>query len=261
MTIARPLMDFPTGGGGGRMADNSSKMMDTAEQFRALMDAQEAGAYNLPNSMASVKGKNSMVFDTRGRNPDKLNDPSAGVLPTSEQLAKMADVLGDYGFGVTATNRGAVAFPYESSMDPKAASAALRKTSKDIEDIYPSSQEKAITSTGYVPGVGKRSPEGPLSTAPFSGEATSDMLKAFAEMSPNVSKNLSESEAVRAAIRAKALRDSKMGGTRGDIQETRRFFSETDWPRAVEMIRQGMSPAAALAALGYSASSMAGDKR
>ena len=97
MTIARPLMDFPTGGGGGRMADNSSKMMDTAEQFRALMDAQEAGAYNLPNSMASVKGKNSMVFDTRGRNPDKLNDPSAGVLPTSEQLAKMADVLGDYG--------------------------------------------------------------------------------------------------------------------------------------------------------------------
>ena len=87
------------------------------------------------------------------------------------------------------------------------------------------------------------------------------MLKAFAEMNPNVSKNLSESEAVRAAIRAKALRDSKMGGTRGDIQETRRFFSEADWPKAVEMIRKGMSPAAALAALGYSASSMAGDKR
>jgi hypothetical protein len=261
MTIARPLMDFPTGGGGGRMADESSKMMDTAEQFRALMDAQEAGAYNLPNTMGSVKGKNSMVFDTRGTNPDKLADPTAGVLPTSEQLAKMGEVMGDYGFGVTSTNRGAVAFPYDSSMDPKAASAAFRKTGKAMQEIFPSSQEKAITSTGYVPGVGKRSAEGPLSTAPYSGEATSDMLRAFSELHPTVSQNLSESEAVRAAIREKALRDAKMGGTRGDIQETRRFFSEADWPKAVEMIRRGMTPAAALAALGYSASSMAGDKR
>ena len=261
MTIARPLMDFPTGGGGGRMADESSKMMDTAEQFRALMDAQEAGAYNLPNTMSSVKGKNSMVFDTRGANPDRLADPSAGVLPTSEQLAKMGDVMGEHGFGVTATNRGAVAFPFDSSMDPKAAASAFRKTGKQMQEIFPSSQEKAITSTGYVPGVGKRSAEGPLSTAPYSGEATSDMLRAFSEMHPTVAQNLSESEAVRAAIREKALRDAKMGGTRGDIQETRRFFSEADWPRAVEMIRNGMTPAAALAALGYSASSMAGQER
>ena len=66
---------------------------------------------------------------------------------------------------------------------------------------------------------------------------------------------------LRQAIRDKALRDSLMGGTRGDIQESRRFFSEADWPKAVEMIRKGMSPAAALAALGYSASSMAGEQR
>lgn len=257
MTIARPLMDFPTGGGGGRMAEDSSRMMDTSEQFRALMDAQEAGAYNLPNTMGSVKGKNSMVLDTRGRFADPLSDPSAGVLPTSEQLARMGEIMGDYGFGVTATNRGAVAFPFDSAMDPKAASSAFRKTSKKMQEVFPSSQEKAITSTGYVPGVGKRSPEGPLSTAPYSGEATSDMLRAFSELPQSVSLNLSESEAVREAIRAKALRDSKMGGTRGDIQETRRFFSEADWPRAVEMIRRGMTPAAALAALGYSASSMA----
>jgi hypothetical protein len=257
MTIARPLMDFPTGGGGGRMAEDSSRMMDTSEQFRALMDAQEAGAYNLPNTMASVKGKNSLVLDTRGRFADPLSDPSAGVLPTSEQLARMGEIMGDYGFGVTATNRGAVAFPFDSAMDPKAASSAFRKTSKKMQEVFPSSQEKAITSTGYVPGVGKRSPDGPLSTAPYSGEATSDMLRAFSELPQSVSLNLSESEAVREAIRAKALRDSKMGGTRGDIQETRRFFSEADWPRAVEMIRRGMTPAAALAALGYSASSMA----
>jgi hypothetical protein len=87
------------------------------------------------------------------------------------------------------------------------------------------------------------------------------MLQAFADLNPNVAQNLSESESVRAAIRAKALRDSKLGGTRGDIQETRRFFSEADWPKAVAMMRKGMSPAAALAALGYNIKAMAADER
>jgi hypothetical protein len=260
MTISRPLMDFPTGGGG-LMAPDSRRMMDAAEQFRALMDAQEAGAYNLPNTMGSVKGKNSMVLDTRGRNPDALSDPSAGVLPTSEQLAKMNELVGEQGFGVTASNRGAVMFPYDATMDPKAASKAMRQSSKGLEEIFPSSQEKSLSTMGYVPGVGKRSPEGPLSTAPYSGEATTDMLNAFADLPPTVSQNLGESEDVRSAIRAKALRDSKMGGTRGDIQETRRFFSEADWPKAVALIRQGMTPAAALAALGYNVNAMAADER
>jgi hypothetical protein len=298
MTIARPLMDFPTGGGGGRMADESSKMMDTAEQFRALMDAQEAGAYNLPNTMDSVKGKNAMVLDTRGLTPDRLADPSAGVLPTSEQLSRVNSILGEAsgksakeakalrekmpygpptksvfkklegledaagGYGVTATNRGMLLFPYNSSSGSGGLSQIMKTAGRDLEEAFPGAErQKAIASTGYVPGVGKRSPEGPQRTAPFSGEATSDNLRAFAEMHPTVAQNLSESEAVRAAIREKALRDAKMGGTRKDIQETRRFFSEADWPRAVEMIRRGMTPAAALAALGYSASSMAGQER
>jgi hypothetical protein len=260
MTISRPLMDFPTGGGG-LMAPDSRRMMDAAEQFRALMDAQEAGAYNLPNTMKSTKGKNSMVLDTRDLNPEALSDPSAGVLPTSEQLAKMNELVGPQGFGVTASNRGAVMFPYDATMDPKEASKAMRKSSKGLEEIFPSSQEKSLSTMGYVPGVGKRSPEGPLSTAPYSGEATTDMLNAFADLPPTVSQNLGESENVRSAIRAKALRDSKMGGTRGDIQETRRFFSEADWPKAVALIRQGMTPAAALAALGYNINAMAADER
>ena len=298
MTIARPLMDFPTGGGGGRMAEDSSKMMDTAEQFRALMDAQEAGAYNLPNSMDSVKGKNAMVLDTRGINPDRLADPSAGVLPTAEQLSQINKLLGEAsgkaeqdaikvrekmpygpptksvarkleglddaagGYGVTATNRGALVFPYNSGSGSGGLNEIMKGAGSGLDAAFPGAQrQKAVASTGYVPGVGKRSAEGPQPTAPFSGEATSDMLRAFSELPPMVSQNLSESESVRAAIRDKALRDSKMGGTRKDIQETRRFFSEADWPKAVEMIRKGMTPAAALAALGYSASSMAGDKR
>jgi hypothetical protein len=235
--------------------------MDVAEQTRALMDAQEAGAYNLPNTLGYIKRKNSMVLDTRGRNPDPLADPNAGVLPTSEQLAKMGDVVGEHGFGVTSSNRGAVVFPFDADMDPKMASKAMRESGKALEKIYPSSQEKSRTTMGYVPGVGKRSPEGPLSTAPFSGEATSDLLKAYSELPQNVALNVSESEAFRNQVREKALRDSKMGGTRRDIQETRRFFSEADWPRAVEMIRKGMTPAAALAALGYNINAMAADER
>jgi hypothetical protein len=274
MTIARPLMDFPTGGGGGRMAEESSRVMDTAEQFRALMDAQEAGAYNLPNTMASVKGKNSMVLDTRRMNPNSLADPSAGMLPSSEQLASINKELEnlqtrrmnfgplrDPGFGVSATNRGAVVFPYDPNMNSKDAANALKSIKKKLTNIFPSNPEMAITSTGYVPGVGKRSEYGLLSTEPYSGQATSDLLSAFSGLDQSVAQNLSESEAVRSAIRAKALRDSKMGGARGDIQETRRFFSEADWPKAVELIRGGMTPASALAALGYSASSMAGEQR
>jgi hypothetical protein len=297
MTIARPLMDFPTGGGGGRMAEESSKVMDAAEQFRALMDAQEAGAYNLPNTMASVKGKNAMVLDTRGLLADRLADPSAGLLPSSEQLNRVNSILGEAsskaekeanalretipygpptksvfkklegldeaagGYGVTATNRGMLLFPYNSSSGSGGLSQIMKSAGRDLEKAFPGAQrQSAIASTGYVPGVGKRGEDGLLSTQPYSGEATSDLLNVFANLQPSVAQNLSESESVRAAIRQKALRDAKMGGARGDIQETRRFFSEADWPQAVEMIRKGMTPAAALAALGYSASSMAADQ-
>ena len=164
-------------------------------------------------------------------------------------------------FTASATNRGVVVFPYDPSMSSKDANKFLNKVKKDIVEIYPSDVQKSMTTTGYVPGIGKRSPEGPLSTAPYSGEATSDLLQAFADLPPSVAMNISESESIRQAIRDKALRDAKLGGTRGDIQESRRFFSEADWPKAVEMIRKGMSPAAALAALGYSASSMAGERQ
>jgi len=72
---------------------------------------------------------------------------------------------------------------------------------------------------------------------------------------------LGESEDVRKALKGKIKRDAALPNARADIQETRRFFSEADWPKAVALIRQGYTPAAALAALGYSASSMAEERR
>ena len=297
MTIARPLMDFPTGGGG-LMAPDSRATMDFIEHFRPFMDAQEAGAYNLANTMGGVKGKNSMLLDTRGLVSDPLKDPSAGVLPTANQLSDINKALGEAsgaakkeakelreklplgpptkskfnklqglddaasGYGVTSTNRGALVFPYNAEASSAGIKELMKRAGPTIEDVFPRArQERSLSTMGYQPGIGKRSPEGPLSTAPFSGEATADLLRHASELPQSVSENLSESEWVRNQIREKALRDSLMGGTRKDIQESRRFFSEADWPRAVAMIRKGMTPAAALAALGYNINAMAADER
>jgi hypothetical protein len=239
-----------------------------------------------------------MVLDTRGINPNRMADPSSGVLPTAEQLARINNALGEAsgkakkdadelreglpfgpptksvtnklaslddaasGYTVSSTNRGALVFPYNSQAGSGGLNEIMKSAGPELEAAFPgATRQKAVASTGYVPGVGKRSPEGPLSTLPFSGEATSDMLRAFSDLPPTVAQNLSESEAVREAIRAKALRDSKLGGTRRDIQETRRFFSEADWPKAVELMRRGLTPAAALAALGYNINAMAADER
>lgn len=173
----------------------------------------------------------------------------------------MNDIMSGTGFGVSATNRGAVVFPYDPTMSAKEAAKVLKSKQAQLTAVFPSTPERSLTTMGYVPGVGKRSSEGPLSTAPYSGEATIDKLLMMADLPQEIARSLGESEAIRAQIREKALRDAKLGGTRGDIQETRRFFSEADWPKAVEMIRKGMTPAAALSALGYSASSMAGQEQ
>jgi hypothetical protein len=138
----------------------------------------------------------------------------------------------------------------------------MKRAGPAIENVFPGAkQERSLSTMGYQPGIGKRSPQGPLSTLPYSGEATADLLRHASELPQSVSENISESEWVRNQIREKALRDAKMGGTRGDIQESRRFFSEADWPKAVALIRQGMTPAAALAALGYNINAMAADER
>jgi hypothetical protein len=251
-------MDFPTGGGG-LIAPASQRTMNAAERFRALNDAQEAFGYNLPNTMDSVTGKTSLMLDTRGRNPNKLGEPHTGVMPTESEMAALTNALGEAGYGVAPTSRGATVFPY----NPNATADDLRKMmkakKKELQSIYPSEMEPSLNTSGYGPGVGIYTPQGFTATEPYSGAATKALLKEFSYLPQDVAQNLSESEGVRRAIKGKIKRDAALPGARGDIQETRRFFSEADWAKAVELIRQGMSPAAAIAALGYSASSMAKD--
>jgi adenine/guanine phosphoribosyltransferase-like PRPP-binding protein len=86
------------------------------------------------------------------------------------------------------------------------------------------------------------------------------MLEEMARAPAGVAPALSESEDVRRIIREKIARDAALPGARQDIQNTRNFLAEADWNKAVTLIRKGMTPAAALAALGYSAASMAADE-
>jgi hypothetical protein len=182
-------------------------------------------------------------------------------MPNETQMGALTQALGDVGYGVAPTSRGATVFPF----DPKATAADARKLMKEkgseLQKIYPSEMEPSLNTSGYGPGVGVYTPEGFRASEPFSGQATMGLLKEASYLPPEVALNLGESENVRSAIRAKMNRDAALPNARADIQETRRFFSDADWPKAVELIRQGYTPAAALAALGYSASSMAEDRR
>lgn len=248
VTISRPLLDFPTGGGGGRVADTRAQTMSAVERYRAAMDAQEAGAWNLPNTGQAVKGKNSLVLDSR----QAAGSPTDGILPSGEQLDAMSGLLDDTGFGVTGTSRGALVFPYDQAATPQDLQAALRKAGPGLQDAYPMGKpQKAVTSSGYVPGI---------VGDPFSGASTAGLLEEMAAAPPEVARKLGESEGVRSIVRKKIERDAALPGARQDIQNMRHFFAEADWPKAVEMLRAGMKPAAALAALGYSLNSMAEER-
>ena len=258
--MARVLADFPTGGGG-LLSVPTQQTMSFAERFRALNDANEAFGFNLPNTMAGVKGKNSLVLDTRASTPKSLDEPYTGVMPSDKQMAALTAALNDTGYGITPTSRGATIFPFDSKSTAADARKLMKNKGGKLQKIYPSDMKPSLNTSGYGPGVGIYTPEGFRATEPFSGRATMGLLKEASYLPPEVALNLGESEGVRSSIKAKMKRDAALPNARADIQETRRFFSEADWPRAVDLIRQGYSPAAALAALGYSASSMAQDNR
>lgn len=258
LNIARALVDYPTGGGR-EISPVTKDALSAIERFRALNDAQEAGAGNIPNTLSSLSGKNAVLLDTGAKAAE------AGRQPTGAELTAIQDALGPLAarYGVTATNRGAFVLPYRGADEPGSSLRGMDMAA--LEAALPgSSAIKAGGTTVYVPGVGKYAGDDIVPSAPYSGEATMGLLEEFARNPQELALNLGESEGVRAQLREKYMRDlnrkNDLGaGYRGDIQNTRRFFSEADWPKAVELIRKGFSPAAALAALGYSASSLAAE--
>jgi hypothetical protein len=253
VTVARPLVDFPTGGVG-QISENTDKVLNAVERFRAAMDAQEAGAFNLPNTMNAAKQKGGFVLDSRALGN---GDPALGLQPTGEQMRNLAWMLDGTGYVPSATSRGVSVFPVsDSAIKPQ---ALKNKLGDWMTAEFPSELVPARINSGYVPGIGEWGSSGIVPTPSFSGRATAGLLSDLADISPTVTKNIGESEAVRSAIRAKIERDAALPGARKDIQNMRHFFAEADWPKAVDLMRAGMKPAAALAALGYSINSMAAD--
>ena len=198
MTMARPLLDFPTGGKG-LVAPQTLKTASAVERFRAIMDAQEAGALNLPNTMGAVKGKNSIVLDSRGVNKA---DPSLGVQPTQEQMIALNKELEGTGYGASATGRGVTIFPFDAEkMGSKEIQSLIKKKGADFQRIFPSKLEKSLNSSVYVPGIGKWGEKDIVPTTPFSGEATSGFLEEIAGLPPKATPRKTAVEVTPALVR------------------------------------------------------------
>ena len=266
MYMGRPLIDYPTGGGG-KIAPLTYDVMDAVENFRALNNAQEAYAANLPNTTLSAPNKSGILLETTGELPIGEQLTRGSRQPTSDQLAALSKVLGPVGddYVVSATNRGASVIPTSSDATEKSAQALLDKYGSQLGDILGAEPKLATMTSIYGPALGRFDENyNIVPTAPYSGEATSGSLEKFVRLPQDVATQLGESEDVRSALRDQYMRDLNLRndegvGYRGDIQNTRRFFAEADWPKAVEMMRKGVPFAAAVAALGYSASAMAAE--
>lgn len=240
MTIARPLLDFRTGGKripANSVNPNTLKASEAVETLRGVIDAQEKVAMNLPVTMSARKAKTNLLLDR-------------GLPPNREEMNNILEALRGSGFerDVSATNRGVMIF----NDSPKGL-RNLKKRTDALEAALPNSVAKNAANEGlYVPAMSSADEAN-------QGIATTRALQAFVDAPEQAALNVGESESVRDIIKQKIARDEARGGARPDIQEMRRFFAEADWPKAVKLMRQGMTPAAALAALGYSITAMADD--
>ena len=258
VNVARVLGDFPTGDSG-TLNPNTREAVAAAEKFRSAMDAQEAGAAHIAFTGQSRHGNTGLLVDT---------DAAEAGMPRQvnpEEMARIAKALEGTGFSPSASPRGVAVnnyndywfnMPQSKVQVPWATTKneVINKLSAKLRGHAPegSAVHKADFDSVYEPNDFSQ---------PFSGNVTSSVLQKFADLPENVShtvsNNIGESEAVRGALRGKIDRDSAFASARPDVQNMRQFFAEANWPKAVEMIRKGVAPAAAVGALGYSLNSMA----
>jgi hypothetical protein len=240
--IARPLMDFATGTKN-EINPHTLRSVEAIEGMRGLIDAQEAAAMNLPVTQGARGGKTSLLLER-------------GTQPSADELRRLTEALRDTGMGLTPTNRGALVMDFSGTTGPQRLlmKAGRKGRADELAAAYPGATPTQAAYEGvYVPGVTPASEAG-------QGIATARALQRFADAPPELARNLSESPEVRGLIGQKTERDEALGSARPDIQRTRDFFSKADWSRAVELMRQGVKPAAALGALGYSLQGMAAEQ-
>lgn len=240
--IANVLVDFAKGSHD--IDPRTLNAVGATEKFRALIDAQEAGAANLARTTAGT-GKTSLLME--------------GQQPNRDQIAKIAKILQGTHLSPASNSRGVSLLDF--SGDANLTNKLLKEKGAALKEAYPSEILKSRNQSVYEAGLGKFDDEGNLiPTKPGSGEATAAVLERFAEAPPEVARKISESESVRDIIKRKIARDEAMGSARADLQKTREFFGGENWDRAIQLIRQGMTPAAALSALGLSLEGMASER-
>lgn len=274
--VSTALVDFKTGEQA--VQPNTMKVLEKIENMRGGIDAQEASAGHIVHTAKSIPASERVagVIDT-GRRPlsaseiDSMNAQMAALRTDPKVIAKYDQARSMPGGGekdwvptpkehvarslregtglsVSPSSRGALVADFNTAYDdPMVAAEAIRRAQKAGLPI-----ESGRLESFYVPHEYGQ------------GAKTTSILQGFADLpegvSQTVSRNLSESPEVRDVIARTMKRDASPimgGGAREDIQLMRKFFSEADWARAVQLIRKGATPAAAAATLGYSLSAMA----
>ena len=241
VTVTKTLANFPTGDSA-TLHPAFRDAMEAGERFRAANDVQEAGAGHIMFTGGNRKGKDTMLVEM-------------GRQASPEEMAKIQDALAGTNFQPSASARGVAIADFES--DAAAKANALRKLTGGKSPLAGALPEGATLNK-----AGQESVYTPLEYG--QGKATGAGLRGFADLPEGVSQrvtgNLSENEGIRNIIKQKMARDSAYPTARKDVEEMRKFFSEADWARAVQMMRKGVAPAAAVAALGYSLPSMAEER-
>ena len=238
------------------VGEPTMESLKAIEGLRGLVDARATAGGSLPVTVPSRSGKNSFLIDSKDlrKNPATM----AGEMTSGDDLVKLNQMLSGSGYSMAPTHGGLHLMP-NANMTGEAggqyAKQARTFKKQTLGDIVREFQGAKVSPVGtesfQVPTLGAEQ---------NTGRYTMDALNRFAKAPQEVANKLSESEEVRRVIGNKLQQDASSPHARKDLQETRRFFGEANWAKAVEMIKQGMTPAAAIAALGFSASSMAGQE-
>ena len=215
---------------------NTRKSIGAVESLRALSDELRQGKANMPVTTAARTGQNSVLLERMGYNETGNPTFKSG---TADEIAALKAL----GLNAEPTMRGTII----RGKSPRDAAKILTRR-EELERAMPGGNPmQAAIEDVTVQGISPASQAG-------QGKATAAMLRKMADAPEKVALDLSESPAVRGHLK------SRIGtAKREDLKKTLSFLSDADWNKAVKMIRGGMKPAAAVAALGYSLQGMAAE--
>lgn len=219
--IAQPMADMKPGA---ILPRGMHRQLALAEHMRGLADVQDAAAYHIPMTQSTRSGKTHLLMPHEGALGEAQMQDLAGKLPP--------------GWSPTPTPRGTMLMNFGEGNPAKESAQIAQTLGQPVERA--GMESNLIDVYGGVP--------------PGGGRATTAFLRRAAKSPQAEVQALGESEGIRRAIAGKHARDAMLSESGSQIsdpaQATRRFLQETDWPKAVAMIKKGAKPEEAVAALG-----------